>query len=623
MTDTYVLGLNLSHDISCALVKNGQLVCGIAEERLNRIKRFAGGVDHEGMTNKHVPKLSVQYCLEAAEISITDVDLIVVSTCVVVNFQSYNIRQLTKSEVLEQLPAGIDETRVHIVGHHLGHAASAFFPSSFEEAAIVIADGGGNLLPAENEAADSPNLFEERVTLYHGKGDGIEVVRRFTDGTSSGGQLRNEKHCSLGDFYQSATLFTGFKSGDEGKTMGLAPYGSNRYYEDFLGAIKFDNESMSIDPAFQFNKWTNPTGAYDGRFGNIRKGTGDPGEIEKDVAAAVQYALEEALVNIATQAQQATGSRNLCLAGGIALNSVANKKILDRTAFDNIFVQPASGDDGCAIGNALLGWTTILEKPRTWRMKNAYTGRSYSDTQIDSAVRKYRQWCSPVKTDNVLKAASKLLSERKIVGWFQGGSEFGPRALGHRSILSDTRYAEMRDLLNDKVKHREGFRPFAPSILQEHCSEYFDLDCPSPYMLLIADVKKPDVIPAATHVDQTARVQTVNKEDNGIYYDLIKEYHALTGVPVILNTSFNVAGEPIVETPEDAIRCFLCTNIDYLVLEDTILRKHPARCSVLKVWPQSMKRVVRKKLGRLASRFPFLSRLKKAVESAGDVKVPG
>jgi carbamoyltransferase len=624
MNDTYVLGLNLSHDIACALLKNGRLVCAIAEERLNRIKRYSGGVDHEGMTNKHVPSLAIQYCLDAAEINLGDVDLIVASTCVVVNCQNYSIRQLSKAEVLEQLPTDVEESRVHIVGHHLGHASSAYYPSGFEEAAILIVDGGGGLMPAENGVVGRQDLFEERVTVYRGEGDEISTVKRYTDGVPSAGYLNNPKHCSLGDFYQSATIFAGFKSGDEGKTMGLAPYGTDRYFKDFLEAVELENGALSIDGNFQFNKWGIGGGtAYGGRYGKPGSNDGRPRMQDKDIAAAAQYALEEVLIEIAKEAQRETKSRNLCLAGGVALNSVANKKILDRTEFADVFVQPASGDDGCALGNALLGWTMLLKKPRKWQMKNAYTGRSYRTPEVSDAVRKYSGWCSPVETTNILSSTARLLAEKNVVGWFQGGSEFGPRSLGHRSILSDTRFAEMRDRLNDKVKHREGFRPFAPSILQEYCSEYFDLECPSPYMLLIADVKKPEAIPAATHVDQTARVQTVNREDNGVFYDLIKEYHGLTGVPVVLNTSFNVAGEPIVETPEDAIRCFLCTNIDFLVLGDVLLRKHPIPCTLLKIWPQTTKRLLRKKLGRLVSGVPFLSRMKKSFESKLNVKIPG
>jgi carbamoyltransferase len=410
--------------------------------------------------------------------------------------------------------------------------------------------------------------------------------------------------------------------------MGLAPYGTDQYYKDFINAIEFENGNITIDTHYQFNKWPERSNnVYEGRFGAPRQSSGLLRKVDKDIAAATQYALEEALIKIAHQAYDLTKSENLCLAGGVALNSVANKQILDRTPFENIFIQPASGDDGCALGNALLGWISILKKPRQWRMNTAYTGRCYSQAEIQNAINKYLRWCAPVPTVNVLKTTSELLSQKNIIGWFQGGSEFGPRALGHRSILSDARFPEMKDILNKKVKHREGFRPFAPSILEEYCNEYFDLHCPSPYMLLIADVKKPGVIPATTHVDQTARVQTVNQEDNGIYYDLIKEYHKLTGVPVILNTSFNVAGEPIVETPEDAIRCFLCTQIDYLVLGDTLLRKFPVRCALFKVWPQDMKRVGIKKLKQLCNHFPMLSRIKNLLSPwlsrNQNIKVPG
>jgi len=628
MSDSYVLGINVSHDISCALLKDGVVICGIAEERLNRIKRYTGGIDHEGMTNKHLPHKSIQYCLDAASIKLTDVNLIVVSSCVVVNYKDFRIRQLTKEEILDQLPSNIDANKVIIVGHHLGHAASAFYPSNFDESAIIVVDGGGSLITVSNSGVKEDGQYEERVTIYKGNKNTIDVIKQYTDGAPTDGYLSNQRHCSLGDFYQSSTVFVGFKGGDEGKTMGLAPYGSDHYFKDFLSAIEFKKGVLSIDTNFQFNKWAKKSDkVYGGRFGSPRTYNGNPREEDKNIAAATQYALEETLIKIANQAYEQTGSKNLCLAGGVALNSVANKKILDRTSFENIFVQPASGDDGCALGNALIGWTDILKNPRRWQMNAAYTGRGYSKAEIQNAINKYKLWCVPIQADNILKKTSEFLSQKSIVGWFQGGSEFGPRALGHRSILSDARFPEMKDILNAKVKHREGFRPFAPSILEDHCSEYFDLNCPSPYMLLIANVKNPDAIPAVTHVDKTARVQTVNKKDNGIYFDLINEYYKLTGTPVLLNTSFNVAGEPIVETPENAIRCFLCTQIDYLVLEGIILRKHPLRCFLFKILPQNIKRVSIMKLKQLSQRFPALSRLKKILTSspnqAKNVKVPG
>ncbi len=627
MSDIFVLGINASHDIACALVKNGELVCAIAEERLNRVKRFSGGVDQDGMTNKHLPQESIQYCLEAGKVNLEDVDLIVVSTCVVVNYATFQTRTLTKQEILDQLPGNIDSDKVHIVSHHLGHAASAFYPSEFSDAAVIVVDGGGSLFyKTEGDA----KYYEERVSIYAGKEESLNLVQQYSDEGPSDGHLANPGHCSLGDFYQSATLFIGFKPGDEGKTMGLAPYGTEVLYKDFEAAIEFSDGKLSIKQEFQFNKWFKKDKEYyDGCFGKPTN-FGDPiRQIDKDIAAAAQHALEKVLIKIARKAYEKTKSKNLCLAGGVALNSVANKKILDETPFENIFVQPASGDDGCALGNALLGWSVILQKPRVWCMRNAYTGRSYSKEEVQQAVEQYKGWVEVVDTQDAIKETARLISERKIIGWFQGGSEFGPRALGHRSILCDTRFAEMKDILNARVKYREGFRPFAPAILEEFNSEYFELDCPSPVMLLIAKVKKPNVIPAITHIDGTARVQTVNKEDNDVYYGLIEEYYKLTGVPVILNTSFNVAGEPIVETPEDAIRCCLATRIDYLVLGDVLLKKKDLKCYVFRVWPQDLKRLLFKKFKALSSGHPFLKNMVKGIKRfigtpiPKNIKMPG
>jgi len=629
MSDSYVLGINVSHDISAALIRNGQLVCAIAEERLNRIKRYTGGIDQEGMTNKHVPHLAVHYCLSAAGISFKELSLIVVSSCVVVNYENYRIRALTKEEILVQLPADLDPAKVVIVGHHIGHAASVYYPSVFTESVILVSDGGGSLV--ERESNGKKGLFEERVTLYHGQGDRINILKQYFDGQPSQGFLANLQHASLGDFYQSATFFVGFKGGDEGKTMGLAPYGSEKYFKMFEDAISMDNGTISIASDFQFNKWKNKNGQiYGGQLG-ARRRAGEPLRgLDQDVSAAVQHAIERALIKLARDAYALTGSKNLCLSGGVALNSVANKKILDETPFKNVFIQPAAGDDGCAIGNALLGWVDILGQKRAWTMRNAYTGRTYSQEEIDRAIEEYHGWVSPVtRAKDVIASTGRLIADGKIVGWFQGGSEFGPRALGHRSILCDARDGKMKDILNSKVKHREPFRPFAPSILKEFNSEYFELDCDSPFMLLVAQVKKPEAVPAITHVDNSARVQTITREDNGVFYDLIKSYYELTGVPVILNTSFNVDGEPIVETPQDAIRCFLGTHMDYLVLGDVILAKSELKSLVFKTWPQDVKRAGYHASKILASRFPLLKKFKEIIGKKPrdlkhvPVKVPG
>ena len=623
MSDTFVLGVNVSHDISAGLVKNGALVVAITEERLNRVKRFTGGVDHEGMTNKHIPHLAIRYCLDAANIDWKDLALIVVSTCVVVNYQDYRIRRLTKKEVLDQLPSHVDPQKVHVVDHHIGHAASVFFPSPFKEAVVIVSDGGGSLV----ESASQPGKYhEERISIYHGQNDQLKVIKEYFDGEPSPLKLANPQHCSIGDFYQSATLFIGFKGGDEGKTMGLAPYGTDKYFKIFRDAITFENGRLSISQDFQFNKSLHDGRlAYGGQFGAPRKAGEPMRQVDKDIAAAVQYATEEILIALARQAFDMTGVKNLCLSGGVALNSVANKKILDATPFENIFVQPAAGDDGCSIGNALWGWVHILGKSRNWEMRNAYTGRDYSKDEIKAAITKYGPWVDVMDTKDVLEETSRLLAQRNIVGWFQGGSEFGPRALGHRSILCDTRFGDMKDILNAKVKHREGFRPFAPSILEEYNQEYFELAVPSPYMLLIAQVKKPEAVPAITHVDNSARVQTVNRADNGIFYDLIAAYHRLTGVPVVLNTSFNVDGEPIVETPQDAIRCFLGTHMDYLVLGNVLLKKRPILWMIFHAWPKDLKRITTNSGKALAARLPILKKLKKVIvtKSQPSIKVPG
>lgn len=630
MVDVYILGINVSHDISCAILKNGELICAIAEERINRIKRFTGGIDSQGMTNKHLPHRAIKYCLDSAGTTLKDVQLIVVSTCVVVNYKNYRIRSITKEEILEQFPSDVDPNKVYVIGHHIGHAASAYLSSGFNDSAILVVDGGGSLVEKVDPLTATTGYFEERVSLYHGMGSHIELKKQYFDGCPSEGFLANPKHSSLGDFYQSATIFVGFKGGDEGKTMGLAQYGTDRYYKNFLDAIHLNNGFLRVRNEFQFNKWRKKISQYyGGEFGSPLEYGQSLRQVDKDIAAAVQYALEEAMVRLAQEAHEITKSENICLAGGVALNSVANKKILDQTPFKNIFIQPASGDDGCALGNALLGWVSILGRPKRWYMRTASTGRPYSDQEIRDVIGKYHKWLDIIKEGDIPKAVSTLIAQKNIVGWFQGGSEFGPRALGHRSILCDARFPEMKDILNKKVKHRESFRPFAPSILEEFNQEYFDLHCPSPFMLFIARVKKPHLVPAITHVDCSARVQTVNREDNGIYYDLIYEYYKLTGVPLILNTSFNIDGEPIVETPEDTIKCFLSTRMDYLVLGNMLLKKKYFRSLIFQIWPREIRRILKRQMKVSYTRLPLPAFLKNFLrknllrQKPFYIKVPG
>ncbi len=630
MSSLYILGVNVSHDSSCALIKDGQLVCAIAEERLDRIKHTSGGVDEDGMVNKHLPRRSIKYCLDTIGIEIQEVDLIVVSTCVVVNVHDYSTRRLTKEEIIEQLPDSVDPDRVEIVDHHLGHAASAFYPSPFQEAAVLVADGGGSLVYRDGKGDHEKGWYEQRVSIYHGQNDDLKVIDQYFDGLPSNGYLANDQHCSLGDFYQSATGFIGFSYGNEGKTMGLAALGSHALFSHFDQAISFKDNNLQINSDFQFNKHLNTMRFYSGIVVPKRGHGQSLRTIDQDIAAAVQHSLEEVLVKLANQAFEKSGSANLCMAGGIALNSVANKVIFDRTPFENIFIQPASGDDGCAIGNAFFGLRKLNHSSRGYEMKNAYTGRSYSENELKNAIKQYEGWIRFSKEKDLLHQVCSFLVSKKIVGWFQGGSEFGPRALGHRSILCDPRQPEMKDILNKKVKHREPFRPFAPSVLLEHLSDYFDLTCPSPYMLLVAKIKKPNVIPAVTHDDGTGRIQTVTKEDNGIYYDLIKTFYEETGVPIILNTSFNDNNEPIVETPQDALKCFLKTNIDYLVMGDWVVEKRVWKWRLFFVLPPKLVWLFIRPLYNIIITFPFLGKVARTMKTQLiqpskriNIKIPG
>jgi carbamoyltransferase len=378
----------------------------------------------------------------------------------------------------------------------------------------------------------------------------------------------------LGLLYMGASIFIGLGDFGSGKVMGLAPYGGRTdgrrfrrsFYEIVDGAVLIPSKKNFVRHIDQFQRLYYPD------IPKREKGE-LPDDVYTEIAYEVQDALEEALIEVANHLYRLSPSKNLCYAGGVGLNSVANKKILDNSPFEHIFVQPAACDTGIALGCALYGAHMLMgEDHGKHRFKNAYLGRPYSGGEVLAALRNTANIAFR-KEPRIVERAAGLLAEGRILGWFEGGSETGPRALGHRSILCHPGKPGMKDILNARVKHREGFRPFAPSVLRECASDYFDITCESPYMLLIAKVKedKREVVPAITHVDGTARVQTVTREDNGRFYDLIAEFYKITGVPVILNTSFNIAGEPIVETPADALRCFMSTEMDYLVIEDYLI----------------------------------------------------
>jgi carbamoyltransferase len=463
--------------------------------------------------------------------------------------------------------------------HHESHAASAFFPSPFEEAGILTMDGVGEWATA---------------SFGVGRGNGIELFEeiRWPD--------------SLGLLYSAFTYHTGFKvNSGEYKVMGLAPYGEPKYVDAILSELVDLQEdgSFTLNQKY-FNYLTGLTmtnGEFDKLFGGPpRVPESKLTQREMDLARSVQDVCEEIMMRMARTVHRETGLPNLCLAGGVALNCVGNGKILREGPFENLWVQPAAGDAGGALGIAQLIWHRYMQQPRKMTpgndsMQGAYLGPAYSDEAIEAYLQSIGARYERLERQEPLARVARLLSEENVVGWFRGRMEFGPRALGSRSILADARSPRMQKQVNLKIKFREGFRPFAPSVLRDRVSDYFEMDCDSPYMLLVAPVKaerripmtegqkglwgidKLNVprsdIPAVTHIDYSARVQTVSRGTNPDYYDLIQQFECLTGCPVVVNTSFNVRGEPIVCTPEDAYRCFMRTHIDYLVLGPFVLDK--------------------------------------------------
>jgi carbamoyltransferase len=442
---------------------------------------------------------------------------------------------------------------LYFAEHHMSHAASCFLVSPFEESAILTIDGVG-----------------EWATASYGVGKGTDIT------------LFKEIHFphSLGLLYSAFTYYLGFKvNSAEYKVMGLAPYGKPVHYDRIMKEMVHLNEDGSFKLNMKYFAYDHglrmTNDAFDEFFGGPpRKPETWMAEREFDIAASIQKVCEEVVLTAVRYIHKETGLTNLCMAGGVALNCVANGRVIKETPFKNLFVQPAAGDAGGAVGVAHYIYNTLEKQPRGQAWSHAYLGPEYKDDEIrqylDGAGAKY----AALPRQELLARTARLLSEGHVVGWFQGRMEFGPRALGGRSILADPRDPKMRDTLNMKIKFREGFRPFAPSVLAEKCSQWFDLDCDSPYMLLVAPVHETKrVIPSVTHVDHSARIQTVARDSSPLYYDLIAEFEKLTGVPLVINTSFNVRGEPIVCTPHDAYLCFMRTNMDNLVLGPYLLDK--------------------------------------------------
>ena len=601
---TSILGISaFYHDSAAALIKDGKIVAAAQEERFSRIKH-----------DQKYPFNAIKYILDEANLKLNEVDHIVffekpflkferlLETYMAFapkGFKSFSMSMpIWLREKLFQKKFLFDKLKLHdenfndigkikFSEHHYSHAASAFYPSPFEEAIILTLDGVGEWAT---------------TTLAIGKKNKLEIVKEI-----------HFPH-SLGLLYSAFTYYTGFKvNSGEYKLMGLAPYGKPKFKNLILDKLL----DLKEDGSFKLNmKYFNYTTGLTMTNSNFSKLFGhavrDPNkdllsQFHMDIASSIQAVTEEIVIKITKDISKKYKIKNLCLAGGVALNCVANGKIKKEKVFNKIWIQPAAGDAGGSLGAALAYWHHELDKPRADfedQMKGSYLGPKFGSDQIEKELKLLKAKYQKYDVKEVVILTAKELANEKTIGWFQGRMEFGPRALGGRSILADPRSAKMQKQLNLKIKFRESFRPFAPSILREDLSEWFELDTDSPYMLLVSEVKKEkqikmseedeklfgidklnikrSSIPAVTHVDYSARIQTVHKETNSRYYDLLKEFKKNTNCPVLVNTSFNVRGEPIVCSVTDAFNCFMGTNLDILVIEDFILFKEQQDKSLLK-----------------------------------------
>jgi carbamoyltransferase len=568
-----ILGINAYHgDVSAVLVRDGELVAAVEEERFRRVKHWAG-----------FPRDAIRSCLEMGGVSPGDIDHFAVSRDPKAHLfrkALYALRRRPEAGLVrdrwrnrsrigrlaEDIAAALDlppETargRLHFVEHHPAHLASAFFVSQFEEAAVCAIDGFGDFVS---------------TSIAMGRGPKLEVLDRVFF-----------PH-SLGLLYLALTQYLGFpKYGDEYKVMGLAAYGKPELVSEIRKLVALEPGGRFALSLPYFRHWSEgvsmtwdegePTmgAVYSEELERLLGPARRPDEPvtarHQAIAASLQVVFEEVFFHVLNAAHEKTKSKRLCLAGGCAMNSVANGRIRSRTPFEDVFIQPAAGDNGTALGAAFHVWNHLLGMPRGFAMKHAYWGPSFGALEDTSKAR-------GEDSAKLVDWTAEQIASGKIVGWFQGRMEWGARALGNRSILADPRRADMREILNAKIKLRERFRPFAPSILEERLSEYFEGAVPDPFMIQVYPVKvgKLSVIPAVTHVDGSGRLQTVSRESNPLYWELIRAFERRTGVPVLLNTSFN-ENEPIVHRPEEAIDCFRRTDMDVLVLGNRVLEKESA-----------------------------------------------
>jgi carbamoyltransferase len=585
----YILGVNAYHgDASAAIVCDGQLVAAVEEERFTRIKHCAG-----------FPYQAVKYCLEAAGIKPQELTHIAIArdpkaqlsakVIYALKIPQMAVRRLApqgkfaaiKEEVARALDVDVEKlpAEVRRVEHHKAHLASSFFVSGFDQAALLSVDGLGDF------ASTMWGLGQDNMITVGGA-----IVFPH----------------SLGFFYTAITQYLGFWNyGDEYKVMGLASYGEPEFADEFTRIVQIERSrsgsgikdgklhfELGLDYFIHHKVGSQITweeGApvigqlysdfLEKRLGPARQAGAAVERRHQNIASSLQKRLEEAVIGLLNRLYEFYGLEKLCLAGGVAFNCVANGLIFERTPFREVYIQPAAGDAGLAVGAAFYVYHQLLKQPRSFVMNHAYWGPEFSEEEIRQGVERLRianceLRIAELPEEELVKVTARHIAEGKIVGWFQGRMEFGPRALGNRSIVVDPRRPEMKDILNSRIKHREPFRPFAPSILEESTGDYFDQSYPSPFMLMTYNVRpeKRDLIPAPTHVDGTGRLQTVSREQNLRYWQLIKEFEKLTGVPVVLNTSFN-ENEPIVCTPEEAIECFLRTKMDVLVMGNYLVIK--------------------------------------------------
>ena len=585
----YILGISaFYHDSAACLVKDGEIISAAQEERFTRKKH-----------DFNFPINAINFCLNYSKISVDELDLVAFYDKPLLKFERLLETYLSYApkgikSFIKAMPLWIKEKlwmkdmikkelnyegKIIFPEHHESHAASAFFPSPFNEAAILTMDGVG----------------EWTTTSFGvGKENKIELIADI-----------KFPH-SLGLLYSAFTYYTGFKvNSGEYKVMGLAPYGEPKYKDIILKELIDVKDDGSFKMNMEYFDYPSGLTMTNEKFnklfgGSPRKPETKLTQKEMDLARSIQDVTEEIVLKLGKHVYKETGLKKLTLAGGVALNCVANGKLLREGPFENIWIQPAAGDAGGALGAALIGWYHYFEKPRKADEKNdsqkgSYLGPEFNDEEILGFINQKEISYKKLETNDIPKIVADLIEQEKVIGWFQGRMEFGPRALGSRSIIGDARSPKMQAQMNIKIKFREGFRPFAPSVLAEKLSDYFDINSSSPYMLLVADVKKErqkemneserelfgidklnvlrSDIPAVTHIDYSARIQTVHENTNKLYYDLIKKFDEDYGCAVIINTSFNVRGEPIVCTPEDAYKCFMRTDMDYLIMGDYLLDK--------------------------------------------------